>query len=116
MKIRHKFIIVLISGILILLFSCNTQNQRKDYLTFIEEIHKIECEHLNRDNVVLSDTSDYNFRSVAFQHIMNNSDRRVLAHYEDLCAKVASIVDFMDENQKKIYENDVRLEYSIRCK
>lgn len=118
MKIRfeHYFFIPALL-ILVIIISCekNTSLQ-SEYFSLIEEIHNIECEHLNKAAVNISDTTVYAFRSEAFQQILKNTDRKVLAHYEDLCARVATVVDNMNEEQKLAYEKDIQLEYSKKCK
>lgn len=111
----RKLTPIFIIGLVIFLSCRENFNHRYEYLQLISEIHKIECEHLKSAGVSVTDTSVYKFRGEAFQFIMKNTDRRVLAHYEDLCSKVASIVDFLNEGQKNEYELDVKKEYSKSC-
>ena len=118
MKIK-KFNSILFAIILVLivLISCEKNpDLNSGYVSLIEEIHKIECEHLNKAGINITDTTVYAFRSEAFQQILKNTDRKVLARYEDLCARVATIVDNMNETQKSVYEKDVQVEYSKKCK
>jgi sulfur transfer complex TusBCD TusB component (DsrH family) len=118
MRIKHLYLILIPTVFILVIFvSCKkTPALQAEYLSLIEEIHNIECEHLNKAGINITDTAVYAFRGEAFQQILKNTDRKVLAHYEDLCARVATIVDNMNEIQKYAYEKDVMLEYSKKCK
>jgi len=89
---------------------------REEYLNLLSEIHKIECEHMNKAGIQYIDTSYYKFRGEAFQQLLKNPVRKILAQHEDLCAKLAVLVDNFDEAQKNKYENDVQIEYQKKCK
>jgi bisphosphoglycerate-independent phosphoglycerate mutase (AlkP superfamily) len=57
----------------------------------------------------------YDFKSAAFQYILRNTDRRVLAEYEDLSNKLAHVTYFMDDGQKAACESDIEKIYRKRC-
>ena len=114
MNIKTSLLFIIFT-IIFVSISCEKHTESNDYLSLLKEIHKIECEHLNKAGVIVADTSSYNFRSEAFQHIMKNPDRRVLANYEELCSKLAAILYTLDTNQKMEYETNLKIEYSKKC-
>ncbi len=113
--IDNKTFVFSIILFFLLSISCNKQENPSDYYSLLKEIHKIECDHVNQAGIVITETSSYKFRSEAFQYIMKNPDRRVLAKYEDFCSKLASLIYTMDEKQKLQYESDLEAEYSNSC-
>jgi uncharacterized lipoprotein YehR (DUF1307 family) len=87
-----------------------------DYIKMLEEIHDIECTHLQKEDILLNDTSVYSIRSVAFQAVMKNKDRKVLARYEDLYQKLADIEHAMNADQKNKYRLETEEIYKKKCK
>jgi hypothetical protein len=102
----------------ILFYTCNRQHNKADYLPLIKELHEIECEQLIKAGVstFISDTTIYAFRSRAFDKIMTNKpDAKLIAHYEELNQKLASMEYYMDGFEKKIYQNDFAEIYLKKC-
>jgi len=65
---------------------------------------------------IVSDTSIYTFRSIAFDLIMTKQpDAKLIAHYEDLCQKLAAMEFEMDDSEKLTYKNDHTSEYLKKC-
>ena len=81
----------------------------------MHEIHAIECEHLKTAGIVLNDTDVFNFRSKALKYILDDTDRKVLAHYEDLSAELATINFYLDENERKQFDAALQNEYGKKC-
>lgn len=81
----------------------------------LEELHDIECSHLQKEKISLNDTNVYSIRSVAFQAVMKNKDRKVLARYEDLYQKLADIEHAMSEEQKIQYKTETEKIYQHSC-
>src|SRR5512139_673984 len=110
-KMKRLFYLLLALPII----SCQEKNyQKEDYLPLIKELHKIECEKLKTEGIsfTINDTNIYSFRSIAFDKILTkNPDARLIAHYEDLNQKLASIEYWLDENQKAVYQEDFKEVY-----
>lgn len=88
---------------------------KMDYIKMLEELHEIECSHLQKEKISLNDTSVYSIRSIAFQAVMKNKDRKVLARYEDLYQKLADIKHAMGDEQKIQYEIETKKIYQTPC-
>ena len=82
----------------------------------LQELHKIECDHIKKAGIQDKYKSAYEFRSVAFQEVLKNTDRVLLAHYEDLYAELARQEFLMNEKEKKIFYDDIEKEYKNNCK
>ncbi len=102
--------------IVIFLLSCGKNESNKNYFPVLKELHKIECEHINKAVIKFKYQSAYEFRSVAFQEVLKNTDRALLAHYEDLYAELARQEFLMNDNEKKIFYNDLENVYKNECK
>lgn len=95
-------------------FGCEN-NKRSEYLPLIQEIYRIECEHIVKSGIDVNNTSFYAFRTIAFQEILKNPDRVLLQNYEDLNSKLASLMYTLDDEYKKEVENEMEKIYSKRC-
>ena len=115
-----KKIILLFSAIVITfcVYTCTKPHARTEYMPLVEELHKLECKQLEKHGVKfeMNDTSVYAFRSVAFDVIMTKKPEAMLiAHYEDLCQKLAAMEFEMDDIEKITYKNDFNKEYMNPC-
>jgi hypothetical protein len=64
----------------------------------------------------MNDTSVYAFRSAAFDVIMTKKPEvKLIAHYEDLCQKLAAMEFEMDDSEKQTYRKDFNKEYLKTC-
>jgi len=117
MNKSYSLILILVS--LIICNSCKEPHTKKNYMPLLTELHKIECDQLKKGgiNFIISDTSIYTFRTIAFDRIMTKDpDAKLIAHYEDLNQKLAAMEYFMDESEKLEYRKDLKIEYLIPCK
>jgi hypothetical protein len=88
-------------------------------MPLVEELHWLECKQLEKHGVKfeMNDTSVYAFRSAAFDVIMTKKpEAKLIAHYEDLCQKLAAMEFEMDEKEKIEYHYNFNKEYLIPCK
>lgn len=100
--------------------SCQKKNfQKDDYLPLMKELHRIECEKLKNEGIsfTINDTNIYSFRSIAFDKILTkNPDARLIARYEDLNQKLASIEYWLEDDEKSAYQEDFKKVYLSQCK
>lgn len=104
--------------IIFLSVNCAQPHKQKDYIPIIKEIHKIECNQLvkHKINFTVRDTSVYTFRSIAFDLMMTKQpDLKLIAHYEELCQKLAAMEYEMNDEEKEIYNKDYTAEYLKKC-
>jgi len=112
----RKFLYTLIA---VLAVSCQKSHQKDDYLPLIIELHSIECEKLKSEGItfVINDTNIYAFRSLAFDKILtSNPDARLIAYWEDINQKLASIEYWMDDDEKLQFREDFKQVYLNQCK
>jgi len=88
---------------------------REKYFPLITEIHSIECEHLKRASASVTATNTYDIRAAAFQEIIKDPDRKMLAHYELICQQLADVEHQMTDNEKQQYQKTVDEIYSKGC-
>lgn len=115
MKLK-VFYYLIIFFLIISILSCSKNETEKKYLPVLQELHKIECDHINKTGIKQKFNNAYEFRSAAFQEVLKNTDRVLLAHYEDLYAELARQEFQMNEKEKKIFYNDIENEYKNECK
>jgi hypothetical protein len=97
--------------------SCSLKNQDSSYINLIKEMHKIECDALKKSGVTFQVNSSniYGFRSVAFDKIMTKPDAKLIAHWEDLNHQLAVIEHYMDDGDKKDFQNNFEKVYLATC-
>ena len=114
-----KTVLLLIALFLTLaVYTCTKPHSQANYMPLVTELHKLECKQLEKHGVKfeMNDTSVYAFRSVAFDVIMTKKPEAMLiAHYEDLCQKLAAMEYEMDDMEKITYKNDFNKEYMNPC-
>jgi hypothetical protein len=101
-----------------ILYNCSRPHSQAEYMPLVTELHLLECRQLEKHGIKLQvqDTSVYTFRSVAFDVIMTKKpEARLIAHYEDLCQKLAALEYNMDDREKLIYRDDFNKEYLKPC-
>jgi hypothetical protein len=117
---------ILIIAITVFIFiSCNEKNSKNNYsasehnyLMLIEELHKIECNKVKEAGIEfnINDTNIYTFRTIAFETIMTNKpDLKLIAYYEEINQKLASIEYFMNDEEKTKFKNDFISQYLKPC-
>lgn len=87
-------------------------------MPLVSELHMLECKQLEKHgiNFQIQDTSVYAFRSLAFDVIMTKKpEAKLIAHYEELCQKLAAMEFEMDDMEKIKYKNDFNKEYLNQC-
>ena len=88
-------------------------------MPLIEELHKIECDQVKKTGIsfTVNDTNIYTFRGIAFDRIMTKDiNAPLIARYEELYQKLASMEYEMDDTEKLEYREDVKKEYLKNCK
>lgn len=115
-----KWFTFLITAIIfsIIIFNCAKPHSQAEYMPLITELHLLECRQLEKHGIKLQvqDTSVYTFRSVAFDVIMTKKpEARLIAHWEDLCQKLAALEYNMDDREKQTYKEDFIKEYLKPC-
>ncbi len=97
--------------------SCSLEYQDSSYISLIKEMHKIECDALKKSGVTFQVNSSniYGFRSIAFDKIMTKPDAKLIAHWEDLNHQLAVIEHYMDEGDKKDFQNNFTEVYLATC-
>ncbi|MCX6290270.1 MAG: hypothetical protein NT126_00720 [Bacteroidetes bacterium] len=99
------------------LFSCTHQVPAKgEYMPELEEIYRIECDHLHKAGIDVSGKAAYDIRSLAFQEILKDLDRAMLSHYELLYQDLATKEYLMTDQEKKEYYDDIEKLYSKGCR
>lgn len=118
MRIAFVFIVLALvacnqnkSGII----TAENNSWKTKYLPLIAEVHDIECEHLKKARVDLQPGSTYDIQATAFQEIMKDPDRKMLARYEWLSQQLADIHHQMNDEEKQEYQKEVDLIYSKGC-
>lgn len=88
---------------------------RESYLPLIKELAEIECAYLKRAGNSVADSSVYSIHSLAFQEVLKDLDRNVLAHYEDIYQLLARYEYLMSPEERRQYEMDIQEVYSAYC-
>jgi len=102
----------------VIIINCENPHSQLDYMPMVTELHKLECNQLKKHGIsfTVQDTTVYAFRSVAFDVIMTkNPEAKLIAHYEDLCQKLAAMEYEMDDSEKQTYRKDFNKEYLKSC-
>ncbi|HRH66651.1 MAG TPA: hypothetical protein PLU53_10175 [Bacteroidia bacterium] len=89
---------------------------KENYLPVLTELHQIECTYSEIHQSFQGDSALYAFRASAFHKLIMDPDRRILAHYEDLCQKVATIEYTIEGTEKDEYMTEKRRVYEAGCK
>ena len=105
--------------ILMLAFiSCNnmrTESSIEKYIPLLKKLHELECDNLKKFGTETVFTDSYAFRSAAFQAVLKNPDRKVLAEYEEYYQQLAHIEFHLNAVERGKYFEDVRQEYALPC-
>lgn len=93
-----------------------TAYNKETYLPVLTELHQIECDYSEIHQAYSGDSALYAFRASAFHKLIMEPDRRILARYEDLCQKIASIEYQIAGNEKDEYLKEKSRVYEAGCK
>lgn len=101
------------------LISCVPENsgiRPNDYVPLLQDLHAIECKHLVEAGKSTRYPDAYAFRSAAFQEILRDLDRTVLAEYESYYQQLADLEFRMSESEKQAYYKATEDLYKGECR
>ncbi|MBK7909521.1 hypothetical protein [Candidatus Pollutiaquabacter sp.] len=100
------------------LISCTSTDSGitpEDYQPVLLKLHAMECTHLAAAGKPTRYPDAYSFRSAAFQEILRDLNRNVLAEYESYYQQLADLEFRMNETEKEVYRHQTEELYQQDC-
>jgi hypothetical protein len=88
----------------------------EDYQPLLLKLHALECAHLTAAGKPTRYSDAYAFRSAAFQEILRDLNRNVLAEYESYYQQLADLEFSMTEKEKELYQRNTEELYQRDCR
>jgi hypothetical protein len=116
MQIRLRPFVRLLPALFLLSCSPTDSGIRpEDYQPLIRKLHAMECTYLTAAGKPTQYADAYAFRSAAFQEILRDLNRNVLAEYESYYQQLADLEFRMTENEKQAFREATETVYREPC-